>query len=337
MAKTLQSYEFLSKFDKLKESNVYLIYGVDQYSIDKILALLIKKYVRDDARSFDFDTLYGDDTKAENILQVMDMLPFISARRVVIIKSFDKLSAAELKRTADYFANPAPDTIAILTAEKIDKRQKVFKNIADKGIVVECKQPYSTANISGWLKNELRVKNARMDASAINAFVNSIELDYQVASNELEKIVLLSGDNKIISRETVIQSLSGTRNNTVYDLQKTLGMRDLKGSLKIADNLDNNDESYVFLISVITNLFMTLWKMKALKKKNISNDEISKRYMEEIFPFFRKDYFNYMNKYKMDELDNIFRILHDADSDFKLQDPGVHSVIFTKVIFEICR
>ena len=337
MAKTLQSYEFLSKFDKLKESNIYLIFGVDQYSIDKIIALLIEKYVRDDARSFDFATFYGDDTKAENILQQMDMLPFITAKRVVIVKNFDQLGAAELKKTADYFENPAPDTIAILTAEKIDKRQKVFKNITANGIVVECKQPYSTANISGWLKNELRLRNVRMDASAVNAFTNSIELNYQVAANELEKIILLSGNDKVIKRETVIQSMSGTRNNTVYDLQKTLGMRNLKESLKIADNLDNNDESFVFLISVITNLFMTLWKMKALKKRNISNDEISKRYMEEIFPFFRKDYFNYVNKYKMEELDNIFRILHEADSDFKLQDPGVHSVIFTKVIFEICR
>ncbi len=74
-------------------------------------------------------------------------------------------------------------------------------------------------------------------------------------------------------------------------------------------------ESPVFIVSSLTNYFLRLWRFRAMKSKNINDNEIGKNL--HIHSFFLKSIIQQAKRYSEPEIKNIMRLLLNADTQLK--------------------
>jgi len=338
-SKTIQSYEFLNLIRNHKPLTSYFIFGPENYLRDKVIKAIVEKFKTPGSEDFDLTTLYGDDSSAKIVLEELEMLPFLAKNRITILKNFDKMKLPDRNLIAKYLDNPVPTTIFILTAEKTDNRTEAFKKITNNSVNISCKKPFNANNIIHWLENELAKKNINLDKDAAEYFANSIELDYLIAANELEKLIIFTKNSSNISLDDVKSCLEKSKMNSVFDLQNSIGKRDLKKTLQILENLFNFEEPSkiaVFIVSILTRFFTLLWMIIALQKKNITDSEISSRHLNQIYIKYRKDYLNSVRNYNDKNIKKVFSLLLQADIDLKSLNIK-EEIILETLIFNICR
>ena len=334
---SIQHFEFLRKFPDQKPQPVYYIFGPENYLKDSVLKDISKRFNSSGSEEFDSIILHATDTNsAMNTLEQLEMMPFIAEFRLVILKNFDTMKVSDKMLIAEYVQNSVPTSILVLTAEKIDERIKANKIISEKAVKIICRSPYDSNDILKWLNVETRKKKIFMDNDSKELFTRSIELDYQFAANELEKLIIYTKGKENITVEDVKEIVEKSRTNKIFDLQNAIGRRNLKNSLTILENLIANDESTVFVIIMLSTFFRTLWRIKALQKSNLSNSEIENRYLPEIFYKFRKDYITFAGNYATIAIREIFALLLHADIDAKslnLKD----EIILEMLVYKICK
>lgn len=335
-SQSILHFQFLKNFPDQKPQSVYFIFGQESYLKDIVLKEISKRFKSPGSEDFDSIILHADTDSAVNALEQLEMMPFMAKYRFIIFKNFDKLKVSDKNLIAEYVQNPVPTSILVLTAEKIDERTKVNKMISEKAIKIICRSPYNSTDILNWLNAEIRVKKILMDNDSKELFTRSVELNYQLAANELEKLIIYTKGKGSITIEDVKETVGKSRTNKIFDLQNEIGKRNLKKSLTILENMIANNESAVFVIIMLSTFFRTLWRVKALQKSNLSNSEIENRHLPEVFYKFRKDYITFARNYSKVTIKEIFSLLLQADIDAKslnLKD----EIILEILVYKICK
>ncbi|MFM8551036.1 MAG: DNA polymerase III subunit delta, partial [Nitrospiraceae bacterium] len=108
-------------------------FEVDDYLVDQAVAAIKGAVLTGSAGdeggdggtdAFNYDLLYGDETDASDILAKAGEAPVFAARRLILIKSADKLPAAEGEKLLDYLAEPCETTALVFVAgTKMDERR----------------------------------------------------------------------------------------------------------------------------------------------------------------------------------------------------------------------
>ena len=335
-SQSIPHYEFLRKFPDQKPQSVYYIFGPEDYLKDIVLKKISGRFRSPGSEDFDSIILHADTDSAINALEQLEMMPFMAKFRLVILKNFDTMKVSDKILIAEYIQNPVPTSILVLTAEKIDERAKANKMISEKAVKIICRSPYNSVDILKWLNVETRERKILMDNDSKELFTRSIELNYQLAANELEKLIIYTKGKESITIEDVKETVGKSRTNKVFDLQNEIGKRNLDKSLTILENMIANNESAVFVIIMLSTFFRILWRVKALRTSNLSDSEIENRYLPEVFYKFRKDYIIFANNYSKIAIREIFSLLLQADIDAKslnLKD----EIILEVLVYKICK
>ncbi|MCK4957420.1 MAG: DNA polymerase III subunit delta [Candidatus Cloacimonetes bacterium] len=334
--RSYKHYEFLKSFKSNKPEPIYLIHGDEYYLREKVLEKIVNAFVTAGSEDFDLVTLYGDSDIENDALENLEMLPFLGKYKIVIIKDFHKLSVTDKNLLGDYSQNSSSQSILILVMEKLDKRKSAEKKLLEHGITIECKKPYSSRDLANWLKTELSAQKIRMNFDAINLFTNSLELDYMLAANELEKLIIYTKNANTITIDDIRACTGKSKANKIFDLQNSLGDKNLNKSLKIVENLLENNESGVFIIVMLTRYFTTLWKILALKNRGLGSMEISSTHLNEIFYSFRGDYIKQATNYRLGQIRQIFNLLLQADIDLKSLNIK-ENILLEILLYKICK
>jgi len=336
--KQIPHYEFLRDFSNQNPQRTYYIVGPEIYLVDIVQKAIIKRFMKNDVDEFDFTMLYGDTDSAVNALEQLEMAPFMSNSRLVVIRSFDKMNASNKNLIAKYVAEPLDTSILVLTAESSDARASSTKIIDEHSTHISCRSPYNTEDLIRWLRAELRQKNISMNNDSITLFANSIENDYSLASNELEKLIIFTKNRGEIKLHDVEEVVGKSKTNKIFDLQNALGRRNLKKSIQILENMMSNEDAnkiIVFIITMLSRYFLVIWKVLALNSKSISNSEISSRHLNEVFFKFRNDYISAAKNFTLPETKQILTTLLQADIDAKSLNIK-QEIILQTLIFNIC-
>ncbi|MFO7895797.1 MAG: DNA polymerase III subunit delta [Candidatus Cloacimonadales bacterium] len=334
--KVYKHHEFLAAFKKSNPQPIYFIHGEEYFLREKTLARLSKAFSTPGTEDFDLIMLYAETNAAAEAVEHLEMKPFMAKHKLVIVRDFHKFNTESKNLLAEYCSDPAEQSILILVAEKIDRRKKAEKQILQNAISIECKKPYNSQDIKYWLRTELQQRQKQMSASAIDLFCNSLDPDYMLASNELEKLIIFSRDAKTIDEAAVLTCIHNSKTNKIFDLQNALGKKDLNQSIVILENMLENNEAGVYVVIMLTRYFCTLWKIQALKKRRLSESEIAAKHLNEIFYSFRSDYLRQARNFKIGQLREIFQLLLQVDIDLKslnIQEKYILEIL----IYKICK
>ncbi|MCF7911574.1 MAG: DNA polymerase III subunit delta [Candidatus Cloacimonetes bacterium] len=327
----------MNSFKSYASIRLFYIFGNDDYQKNKIIELLKDNYTQPETRDFDAVTLYGDSCQGSEIIEHLETLPFMAPLKFLLIKDFDNLKKHEKNLLEDYCQNPLKSSVLVMVAEKVDNRTTLLKLLNAKGVVVECKKPYNSANLLRWLDNELRTRNLKMDKTSRDFLVNNVELSFQAIEQELEKLHLYTHGSNTYTLSDVETTLGAFRENNIYDLQNALGDKNIIRSLTVLQNMIAAEDTGVgvMLVAMLTRYFLILWKVLIYKQNSYTNQEIKQNHLNEVFYSFREDYVRAAEKYSTDQIKQIFSHLLQADTDLK--SININDITLFLLIYKICR
>src|SRR5690554_5068105 len=114
MNKEPTAAQFLNMINNHETSNVYFLYGEDHFLSDKVIRKLIERYASREGREFDLINLAGDECSSQHIIEQLEMYPFLSEYKVVVVRGFEQLKDSDQNRVADYINNISPSAILIV-------------------------------------------------------------------------------------------------------------------------------------------------------------------------------------------------------------------------------
>lgn len=247
---------------------IYLLYGNENFLIEQELKKIIKKTKIDNYNISKYNLL------EENILNVIDDANTISLfedKKVIIITNLNKsnIEEKELKKFENLIENISEEIVLIIIEEKLDERKKITKQLRKKAEVIELNRG---KNISNTVKKMF--EDYKIDYSTIDLLISIVGDDLSVIYQEVEKIKTYKED-KIITKQDVIESASSNINNNMFDLINHIVKKEKEKSLELYKKLLKQNEEPIKIIITLANQFRLLYQVKELYKKGNREDTIA--------------------------------------------------------------
>jgi DNA polymerase III subunit delta len=221
---------------------VYLIHGPEELLLDQAVERLKQRLSALADLDFNLDVFDGDSAQPEDVVAAANTLPFMSERRLVILRKADRMTADGLGVLADYAADPNPETTLVLVASKIARNLRVFKAVDALGGVAEYKAPpkrdYARTVVTMFAE---KGKTVGLDAAEV--LVRAVGYDLRRLSVEIEKVISFTGDEITLSRDEIEQVMSTTAPTSVFDFLDALGSRDCRDAMRVLTALLDEGES----------------------------------------------------------------------------------------------
>ena len=144
----------------------------------------------------------------------------------------------------------------IFTAESVDKRKKLYKIIADLGVVhefVKVKKEY--------VRKEILQKEAqkllddcgkKMSSSAWMALGKKTGFDFRRSISELEKLIAFAGDKKLIDENDVEEAVGRTKEDDIFALTNALSEKNQLAALNALKNLLEQGDHHMIILTMIS-------------------------------------------------------------------------------------
>jgi DNA polymerase-3 subunit delta len=123
------------------------------------------------------------------------------------------------KALQQYLENPSPDNILLIVAGKIDKQStntKWFKALDKAGATVQVYQ-VKPGQLPRWMQQRLQQAGLQIDADALQLLCDQVEGNLLAAVQEIEKLRLLTGGDRI-SAEHIHQSVADNARYNLFNL-----------------------------------------------------------------------------------------------------------------------
>ncbi|TET42598.1 MAG: DNA polymerase III subunit delta, partial [Elusimicrobia bacterium] len=88
--------ELITKLNRKKIADCYFFCGEENYLKQEAILLLKKMLIGPEAQDFDFGLFYAEDTSAREAISLAETYPFMSKKRLVVVKDIDKFTESEL-------------------------------------------------------------------------------------------------------------------------------------------------------------------------------------------------------------------------------------------------
>ena len=306
--------EVLKIINDIKAGNIkpiYFLMGEEPYYIDKLSEYIENSILQEHERDFNQTVLYGRDVTIEDVVSNAKRYPMMADRQVVIVKE-----AQDLVKTIDklesYAENPQPTTVLVICYKykTLDKRKKITKILAQKGVVYESKKLYEN-QVGEWLKRVLQGKKLNIDPKAAAMLVDFLGTDLSKIANELDKLAIILPQGSTITPAIIEENIGFSKDFNVFEFRKAIGERNQLKSYQIADHFAQNpkDNPMVVTTSLVFSFFIQLLKYHGLKDRNPKTVAP----ILGVSPFFLKDYDVALRNYPMRKVSQIVASLRDID------------------------
>lgn len=301
---------------------IYLLYGDESFFIDEITNYIQKNILTESEKSFNQDVVYGKDVSAKNIIELSRAFPMMANHRLVILKEAQDLK--DFKNLEVYVQNPVNSTILVLSFKntaKIDKRLKIFSLLQKNALVFESKRLYEK-QVYTWIEKTLRNHGLSIQSEALRLFYESIGADLTRLSNEIKKLVITQEKGKQISKEDIAFNIGVNRDYNIFELQKSLGLKDKIKSYQILDyfSKDSKNNPLFATVNRLFDYFTKIIKLHILQDKSKSSIAATAG----VHPYFVDEYLVAMKNYPLSKLVQIVSYLRETD--MKLKGVGAVSI-----------
>jgi DNA polymerase-3 subunit delta len=233
--------------------------GDEPYLRDACRAALIDKFVPERARTWAVSRFSAGRGETRDALNQSQTLPMLSSQQVVFLeeaeaieKFGEKAREEAIQGIQGYLDDPAPFTVLVIEAAKLDMRMLLGKRLADLALVVEVglgdkqEDRLGTAGaLARALANEQGVAFEKGAAEDLAEFVNG---DLMRLKTEVKKLATYATERKTIRREDVSALVISEKSTTIWEVADLLASRQPRKALEFVDRLLREAEEPVMMV-----------------------------------------------------------------------------------------
>jgi DNA polymerase-3 subunit delta len=330
---------FRKNLSAKKTYPIYFLAGEENFLLDDCLKRIEKKINIDDLNR---EVFQATESSGNDILNSVETLPFLTEKRIVVLKMANKLKNDDFKIVEQIIENPVDTTcFIIIFQDKVKNSTSKRKDLisicekSDNCYCVDCKKPYEK-DVKIFIQEEFNNRGKTIEQDVIQQIINDTGLDLQNVSNEIEKISLYLGkDKKNVSVEDFIKISGFTKEINIFMLTNAIEEKNLKYSLFIVEQMLKTGESAIGLLSTISNTVRKLLIAKSLMEEKNYTSQDALNYIR-VYAYFQYKYLNNLSKYTLLHLRKCLKEILKTDVALKTGKADDKSAIENLVLF-ICK
>ena len=252
---------------------VYLLYGEEDYLKRTYRDKLIKALIPE-GDTMNLTRYQGKNPPVTEIIDTSETMPFFAERRLIVIEESGLFKGQN--ELCEYLKG-MPDTTCFLFVEKeVDKRNKLFKSVKDKGRVVELVRQNETT-LTRWVLGILKSEGKMITQSAMQTFLMRTGSDMENIQKELEKLICYTWDKQGIELADVEAVCTVQIQNRIFDMVHAISSGDKKKALSLYQDLLALKEPPMRILFLIAREFNILLQVKELAGRGNDASFISKK------------------------------------------------------------
>jgi DNA polymerase-3 subunit delta len=303
---------------------VYVVVGPEEYQCRQAVSLIKRKVLTPDAFAFNYAEFNAQETPIREAVEAANTYPMVSPRRLVLINDIDKIGSTDQEILLAYLEDPALRSVLILTAENLDRRTSVYKRLVEKACVAEFPKLKGFA-LERWAENFFRRSGFRISSASLKKIVDLAGEDMQSLANELEKLLIYAGMEKVIPDAAVDDLVSSSRQHTIFELTKALGMRDRAGALRQLGSLMDSGEKPLGIASMMARHFRQILIAKDLLEQGKSPRDAATA--AQVPPYFLDEFMRHVRAIDWATVRSMYLRLAEVDYRFKSSSPDERMVL----------
>lgn len=243
--------------------------GTDSYLREMCRNKIVESYVPEGVRDWAVARLSARDTGWDEILQRAETVPMLASHQVIIVdavESVEKLgddSREEILTALEkYLKSPAPFTVLLLEAAELDGRQKFYKMLKEKALIVELTiGSESAVSLAAQMARDL---GTEIDSNAAALLADILNGEPARIRIELDKLAAYTRGRGRITSEDVEALVVAARKNTVWQLADMLATRKRDAALAFLDNLLREGEQPAGIVGALAWMYRKLIEARDL-------------------------------------------------------------------------
>ena len=272
--------ELLERLETAKTIPAVLLIGEEPYLRDACRKQLIEKFVSEAARTWAVSRYSASRGETQAALDQAQTMAMLSPQQVVFLEeaeAVEKLGEKNREEAVEqleaYLGNPAPFTVLVVEATKLDQRMKWGKLLFEKTLVVQCglgedmgeRQKAAVAFARTIAKEE----HVEFEKGAAEDLAEFVAADLMRLKTEIEKLATFAGEKKFISRNDVSALVISEKTTTVWELADLLAARKSAKALEFLDRLLRDGEEPLPMVGAMAWMYRKL--IEASEVKGVTN------------------------------------------------------------------
>ncbi len=312
---------FEREIQKPEVANIYCIFGEETYLIEETVSKLVTKVLDGAPQDFNVDVFYAGESDVSSVKDAIEMLPMMSPRRFVILKSADLLKAKDFEDLQPLVDNPIDSTVFVVVADKIDQRKKFFKSMDKNGVLVKLDR-LPENQLPAWIQQISKKEGKEISQDAVLAMMQLVGSSLLDVNNEIRKLAQFIGTRSTIEVGDVREIVSHSRMESVFGLTNAIGDRDRAKALTYLAQLLDHGESEVGILALISRHIRILISTKECQSQGMTRAQIASRVG--VPSFFVQNYIDQAMRWAESKLEETHGAILETDRALKSSPVSSH-------------
>ena len=258
---------------------IYVIAGKEESLVNAHCRELLDELLEPEQRATGLFDAEAASVLVSEVLDDLRTVPFLTDKRVVLVKGADKFISENRSLLERYFDKPCPTGRLILTVHNWDSRTKLAKTLPKVGKLIKVAQPKRSELPQRLIKyaNDAYDKKLSRDAAELLIELTGDELTRLYS--EIDKLALFSDAEKVITPKH-IESLIG--HNRLFNAFTVIDAVIAKNPGQAVERLRGmfaQDKSAEFtVVGAFAYHFRRMFNAKVLLNKGVGSGEVANRF-----------------------------------------------------------
>lgn len=250
---------------------VYLFSGEEEYVKESAVQRLRGMLLPPGLETLNETVL--NDPPAATLIEAAETLPFMSDKRLVLVKDLSLLMNGRASKDADsdaerlvkWLDDPPQDCVVVFYLHgEGDGRKKLFTTIAKKHAAVKF-DLLEDKEIGKWISGQLKKDGKKMEPAAVSELTFLAGRGLSRLAGEVEKLRAYVQDRPTITQEDVRAVVSPSLESSVFRLVDAVIDRDLQTAGQLLTLLIDQGESTLGILAMLTRQVRFMAYMKAMR------------------------------------------------------------------------
>ena len=257
---------------------IYVIAGKEDSLVNARCQELLDKLLKPSQRVTGFFEADPNFVPASEVLDELRTAPFLTDKRVVLIKGADHFISENRQLLEKYFDKPCPTGQLIFTVKTWDARTKLARKLKKVGKLISVTQPKPWELPKRLIKyaNEAHDKKLSRDAAELLIELTGDEL--MRLYSEIDKLTLFADKEKFITPKHIESLIGHNRLFNAFAVIDTIIAGDAGAAVERLRNMFAVDRSAEYtVVGAFAFHFRRMFKAKVLIEKGIRRSEIENK------------------------------------------------------------
>ncbi|QLY26777.1 DNA polymerase III subunit delta [Bdellovibrio sp. KM01] len=317
----IDSQKFYKDLEKGNLAPMYFLFGEEPYLLNQSVERFKYAVLTEGAIDFNYSLFYASDADIVQVRDAVETLPMMAPRRLVILKEAQELTDKEWSQLEPLIEEPVDSTCFVILASRVDKRKKQIRQLLDKAECVEFKKPYEN-QVPSWINYIAETLGLKISNDAIHLLHKLVGHHLTEIEAELKKLGEFVEGARRIEVQDVAQVVSRSKEESVFDFTKAVGLNDRVKALEYLVHLLDQGQNEIGIISLVARHIRILLAVKKGMEEGLHGAKLA--HYAQVPPYFLENYSEQARLWTAKKLEQTMVVLSETDKALKSSPLSSH-------------